>query len=122
MRRGRYESISEMSNPAAPGAHDPLGKIPGPVWLQVRFVVSLTDDFCAEHLDGKSRIIRDALRLRDHDPDLCRRELLADRPWAWFVEIDGLIVDARQLPAYVRDAACRKGLIPDPALLGETDR
>src|SRR3989442_15546678 len=49
--RGCYESISEMSCPPAPGAHDPLGKIPGAVWLQVRPVVGLTDEFCAEHLD-----------------------------------------------------------------------
>jgi hypothetical protein len=160
--------------------------------LQVRSVVSLTDEFCAEHLDegyagpcrklvgrparkrpsplargnlhiwaagvlhvvgannflfdpsqtphmtaeelglrtgvakstmsAKSKTIRDALKLRDHDPDLCRSELLADHPWAWLVEVDGLIVDARGLPAHGRDAAYRKGLIPDPALLGEVDQ
>jgi hypothetical protein len=181
-----------MSTPPAPGAQDPLGKIPGAVWLQVRSVVSLTDDFCADYLDedyaglcrkvvgrlarkrpspllrgdlriwaggalhvvgginflfdpsqkphmtaeqlslrmgvarstmaAKSRTIRDALKLRDLEPDFCRRELLADHPWAWFVEIDGLIVDARRLPAHVMDAAYRKGLIPDPALLGEVDQ
>ena len=82
-----------MSSPPAPGAHDLLGKIPGAVW-----------------------------KLRDHDPDLCRRDLLADHPWAWFVEIDGLIVDARRLPASVRGAAHRKGLIPDPAVLLEVDQ
>jgi hypothetical protein len=37
------------------------------------------------------------------------------------VEIDGLIVDARWLPAHLRNEAYRKGLIPDPALLGEVD-
>ena len=66
--------------------------------------------------------VRDALKLGDHDPDLYRRELLADHPRARFGQIDGLIVDARRLPAHDRDAAYRKGLIPDPALLGEVDQ
>ena len=73
-------------------------------------------------MSAKSKTIRDTLKVRGHDPDLCRRELLADHPWAWFVEIDGVIVDARRLPAHVRDVAYRKGLIPEPALLGEVDR
>ena len=55
---------------------------------------------------AKSRTIREALRLRDHDPDFCQRELLAHHPWAWF-----------WLPPHLRDAADRKGLIPAPTLL-----
>jgi hypothetical protein len=66
---------------------------------------------------AKSRTIRESLNLREYDPELCRREMLANHPWAWFVEIDGLIVDARWLPPHLRDTAFRKGLIPDPALL-----
>ncbi|MEA2139889.1 MAG: hypothetical protein QOG56_3039 [Solirubrobacteraceae bacterium] len=32
---------------------------------------------------------------------------------AWLVEVDGLVVDARALPADTQDDARRRGLIPD---------
>jgi hypothetical protein len=62
---------------------------------------------------NKSRRIRDLLGLRPVDLSLCRQQLLRDHPYAWLVEIDGLIVDARHLPPEIRAAAVRRGLIPD---------
>ena len=47
------------------------------------------------------------------EPRLCRRELLERHPYAWYVEIDGLVLDARALPADLKDDARRRGLIPD---------
>lgn len=64
---------------------------------------------------SKARRIRDAFRLdAPMDPEFCRHELLADHPLAWLVEIDGLIVDARWLPAELQAEARRRGLIPEP--------
>jgi hypothetical protein len=63
---------------------------------------------------SKAKRIRDTVRLRaPMDPEFCRRELLADHPLAWLVELDGLIVDARWLPVELQAQARRRGLIPD---------
>ena len=66
---------------------------------------------------SKAKRIRDAVRLdAPMHPEFCRRELLADHPLLWLVEIDGLIVDARWLPADLQAEARRRGLIPDVPL------
>ena len=46
------------------------------------------------------------------DPTLCRRELLAEHPFAWLVEINGLVVDVRRLPVEMQIEAHRRGFIP----------
>jgi hypothetical protein len=43
--------------------------------------------------------------------------MLEQHPMAWLVEVDGLVVDARMLPADLQDEARRRGLIPDLDLL-----
>ncbi|MBI3766861.1 MAG: hypothetical protein HY271_00025 [Deltaproteobacteria bacterium] len=47
------------------------------------------------------------------EPEFCRRELLAENPLAWMIEVDGLIVDARTMPLEIQEEAWRRGLIPD---------
>ena len=61
---------------------------------------------------GKAKRIRDALGLEDcMDVEFCRRELLDDHPFAWLVQVDGMIVDARWLPAELHAEARRRGLL-----------
>jgi hypothetical protein len=62
---------------------------------------------------NKASLISKTLNLGFFEPDLTRLELLADHPMAWFVEINGLVVDARMLPEELQDEARRRGLIPD---------
>jgi len=63
---------------------------------------------------AKAKRIRDAVG-RDAPTDLqfCRRELLAEHPLAWLVDVDSLIIDARMLPAELQAEARGRGLIPD---------
>jgi hypothetical protein len=61
---------------------------------------------------NKARLIRETLETGQYDPEFCRRELLEHHPYAWLIELDGLIVDARALPAHLRAAARQRGLIP----------
>ncbi|MDQ6616528.1 MAG: DUF6398 domain-containing protein [Actinomycetota bacterium] len=63
-------------------------------------------------LTNKAAAIRRSLRLDPHDPSLCREDVLARHPYAWYIEIDGIIVDARLLPADLQAEAARRGLIP----------
>jgi len=61
---------------------------------------------------NKARRIRDVLALGPMEPELYRRDILAEHPLAWLVELDGFIVDARQLPPELQAEARRQGLIP----------
>jgi hypothetical protein len=64
---------------------------------------------------AKSKRILDALGLAVMDVEFCRRALLENHPLAWLVQIDGIIIDARALPAELQ-AEARRGLIPDLGL------
>jgi hypothetical protein len=56
---------------------------------------------------NKAGRIRDLLGLAPLEPEFCRSELLEDHPYAWLVEVDGFLVDARWL---VSDAAAGASL------------
>ncbi|HVG58582.1 MAG TPA: DUF6398 domain-containing protein [Hyalangium sp.] len=64
-------------------------------------------------LANKARIIRDLLRIVPLQPEFCRRDLLADNPLAWLIQVNGVIVDARTMPPEIQEEARRKGLIPN---------
>lgn len=61
---------------------------------------------------SKSKKIIDLLNIREMDPAWTLPSMIGDNPLAWFIQVDGLIVDARQLPREIQEVACRKGLIP----------
>lgn len=80
----------------------------------------LTADQLAERLGvvkttmaNKAGLINRTLNIRVLEPDLTRVAILERHPMAWMVEVDGFIVDARDLPADLQDEARRRGLIPD---------
>jgi len=58
--------------------------------------------------------IRKLLGLRAPlDPEFSRQDLIEDHPTAWFVQVDGLIVDARTLPDGLQQQARQLGLLPN---------
>ena len=61
---------------------------------------------------AKAKVVSNLLGLRHFHPDWTLPGLLEQDPLAWFVEVDGLVVDARDLPVGVQEAAHRDGLIP----------
>ena len=67
---------------------------------------------------NKAKQVRDQLGLGRLDLEFCRRDLIERHPWAWYVQNDGVIVDARVLPAALQEECRRGGLIPD--LMGAT--
>jgi Domain of unknown function (DUF6398) len=80
----------------------------------------LTADQLAERLGvvkttmaNKAGLINRTLDIGIFEPDLTRLAMLEQHPMAWLVEVDGLVVDARMLPAELQDEARRRGLIPD---------
>jgi len=64
---------------------------------------------------NKAKQIRDLLGLDYRDLEFCRRDMIETHPSAWYVQVDGLIVDARMLPAALQQECRRLGLIPELA-------
>ncbi len=62
---------------------------------------------------NKAKQIRDLLGVGQLDLEFCRRDIIERHPWAWYVQVDGLIVDARVLPVALQEKCRRRGLIPD---------
>ena len=61
---------------------------------------------------GKAKAIRTMLRIRQFDVAWSLRSRIKDKPMAWLVEINGLMVDARYLRREIQEEVFRKGLIP----------
>ncbi|HFE67116.1 MAG TPA: hypothetical protein ENJ93_07625 [Chloroflexi bacterium] len=61
---------------------------------------------------GKSKVIRDLLDIGLMDPAWTLPSRMDRNPMAWYVMVDGLILDARSLPREIQEAAFAKGLIP----------
>jgi hypothetical protein len=61
---------------------------------------------------AKSKTIRSLLKIRRFDPEWTLPSRKDENPLAWLIEINGLIVDARQTPREFQEEAFRRGLIP----------
>lgn len=61
---------------------------------------------------ARSKFILNALRIGPLEPRWTLRSRLAENPAAWMIQINGLIVDVRQLPRNVQEEAYRLGFIP----------
>ena len=68
---------------------------------------------------AKASVVSRALDLHHFHPDWTLPSLLAQDPVAWFIEVDGFIVDAHTLPLETQEAAFREGLIPHVPGAGE---
>ena len=61
---------------------------------------------------AKARVIGEALRTNRMDPTWMRRSFVARNPLVWMAEVNGLLVDLRDMPREVQAIAYDKGLIP----------
>lgn len=61
---------------------------------------------------GKSRAVWEALGMGPLDPEWTLPSRLADNPMVWMVMIDGLVVDVREMPLEIQQAAYDQGIIP----------
>lgn len=61
----------------------------------------------------KAAMINRLLNIGIYEPELTRVAMLEQHPMAWIVEVNGFLVDARQLPDELQAEARRRGLIPD---------
>ena len=62
---------------------------------------------------GRSKAIRDFLKIRNFDPEWTLPSRMADNPMVWLIQLtNGMIVDARYVPREVQEEAFERGLIP----------
>ncbi|MBD1909897.1 plasmid pRiA4b ORF-3 family protein [Leptolyngbya sp. FACHB-16] len=61
---------------------------------------------------GKSKLVRDTLKMQQFDPEWCLPSRIDDNPLVWMLSVNGLIMDIRRAPLGAQVEAYRKGLIP----------
>jgi hypothetical protein len=77
-----------------------------------------TMELCAAFAVGestvhaKARAIEKALGTRSFDPQWMVRSLTEKSPLVWMAEVNGLLVDLRDMPREVQEIAFEDGLIP----------
>jgi hypothetical protein len=63
-------------------------------------------------LGQKAKQIRDMLKMTWGVPEFLRAERIDDNPMIWFIMVDGLMLDARELPVEIQVEAYLRGIIP----------
>lgn len=61
---------------------------------------------------GRSKKIRDMVKVRPMDPEWTLPSRMERNPMAWMIKVNGLLVDARWMPREVQEMAFQQGLIP----------
>ncbi len=61
---------------------------------------------------GKSMLIRKMLHIRPMDPAWSLGSVIDQNPMTWMIEVNGFLVDARELKREFQEEALRRGLIP----------
>jgi hypothetical protein len=61
---------------------------------------------------AKARAIADALDPAPFDPDWTLRSLLDENPMVWMAQVNGQLVDLRDMPREIQEAAFQRGMIP----------
>ena len=69
-------------------------------------------------MGSKAKQVRDMLKMDYSTPEFMRADVADDNPAVWFVEVDGLVMDARSLSLDFQTTAFARGYIPYIPALG----
>jgi Domain of unknown function (DUF6398) len=61
---------------------------------------------------AKARLISQALDISRLDPECSLPSLLDQNPLVWMAEVNGMLVDLRDMPREVQEIAFARGMIP----------
>jgi len=61
---------------------------------------------------GKSKQVRDILKISQMAPDWCVPSMMDRNPLAWMISVNGMILDARSVPRKVQEQLAEAGIIP----------
>jgi hypothetical protein len=63
-------------------------------------------------MSNKAKQVRDLLKMDHFSAEFQRAGLIAQNSALWFIQVDGIIMDARSTPVEIQVEAYRRGLIP----------
>jgi hypothetical protein len=63
-------------------------------------------------MGGKAKQVRDLLGISPFSPEFQRADIVEQNSMLWIIEVDGIAMDARQLPLEIQAEAYRRGIIP----------
>jgi hypothetical protein len=69
-------------------------------------------------LGAKAKQVRDLTKMDYGTPEFLREDMVDANPMVWLIQVDGLLVDARQLPPLIQAQAFDLGVIPYIPALG----
>jgi Domain of unknown function (DUF6398) len=61
---------------------------------------------------AKARVISQALKTHQLDPKWSLPRLLSENPLVWMAEVNGILVDLRNMPRELQEIAFERGMIP----------
>ncbi len=61
---------------------------------------------------AKAKVISDALHTNRMDPTWMLKSIVDRNPMVWTAQVNGMLVDLREMPREVQVIACEKGMIP----------
>jgi hypothetical protein len=76
------------------------------------------EDLCAAFgvsvrtAQSRAKLVREALKMAPFDPDWYVPAQMVEDPLAWYITVQGQVVDAREMPREIQEIAYEKGLIP----------
>ena len=86
----------------------------GAVWAlgQVNFLFDLAGAFglSKSTLGQKGKQVRDTLKMTWETPEFLRAEMVDANPMIWFIQVNGLPYDARELPVGIQAEAYCQGV------------
>jgi hypothetical protein len=61
---------------------------------------------------AKAKVISQALKISPLNPEWALPSLIEKNPLVWMAEVNGILVDLREMPREVQEIAFEKGMIP----------
>jgi hypothetical protein len=80
--------------------------------------LSAAFDVAKNTMSTKAKQVRDMLKMDNFSAEFQRAGMIAQNPAIWFIQVDGLMMDARSLPVDYQVEAYRLGFIPYVPALG----
>ncbi len=75
-------------------------------------ILSINDVKPKKEDGAKARAISDALHPTRMDPNWMLKSFVDKNPFVWMAEVNGVLVDIREMPREVQVIAYAKGMIP----------
>ena len=70
-------------------------------------------------MGSKAKQVRDMLKMSYFKPEFLRADVIAQNHMVWFIEVDGLPMDARSLPLDLQTVVRKRGTLHEAGVVFE---